>query len=472
MKLDINQDKDQQPDVTGNISKNKPAAPSGNSKNKKLTLIVIVLLLIIGTAVFVALRVLKNDNNSSSQSQTQSSKGPYSILMNVRINDTKFGLQTMNPVDGSFTAYDEEISLPQSIIAKSDGELRFVYQTTTENPEKYVHTVYYRDQGGSEKTFYTIESNKKERNGMRVFRWTADNSGSKIAIYQNTFDGGDGSVEELFLVDENGGKELLLTRKNTDQPWFPGYDHGVLTPGAFSTDNNVLYFEDHSCIECDGPPRANIFALDTKTKKLTKELANPDTNTAYGYWSKASIDKFFVTTDTSSALGPTLSYEQAAKEVMSLYLFNTKTTELKPIFKSQGAGQRFVKDVGVSDDEKTAYIVIKSLEKFDGPVTYPPEGGGSVYKYAIKDILAIDLESGVSSKLLLPEVETTTDVTFIRQYQGDLIYGLITMQQPFEEYSYTAPETLYILEKDQTTVRKLKTFKGGEFSIVDFIENK
>ena len=454
----------------------QPQVPPQKKSKKKLVLGVMLVALVLSlVAVLLYFRTQKASAPAQTSQQTlttqKKSEGPYSILLLQ--GDSQETMVALNPDSGQAVTYMDTKGVYYPKLSSDKSNISYSREVSTDKETKRYYM--YRNKDGQQKTLYTSTAPKSGVGSINPWDVVSD-SGKTWAIYNSILKDGDKATNELFIVGEDGKKQLLLTREDTEPQWYAGIKSGLLVPSAISEDEKKVYLSHHACIQCDGGGWPDIYSVDVVSKKVAKELTNPDPTMEAGSWTYLGHDRFLVNTNSvgSGGLGMQPSYEVAAKEKHNWYVYDANTKKLTAISKSQNGTAQSLTLLGQSDDKQTAYFSTHSIKKSTKPAsTNKPEDGGSASEEINDGVKSISLVTGQISPVALPAVASGKEVSQLHEYQGDMVYVVGTLYQPFFDTTPSkSPDTLYILKRGQKEASKLNAkVPASSMYFVGFIKN-
>ncbi|HEV7454535.1 MAG TPA: hypothetical protein VGO07_04725 [Candidatus Saccharimonadales bacterium] len=423
--------------------------PDHSSRNRALAIVIIIILLAAGGAVWWFMFRDKPakpaaSTNNTTHMATAAKHNIYVAFSNRPDSATDIQLldtdtqqaTTVSSVKDGYLAY---VELP-------NGTIRTLTNTSTNDADGTNHNnIVLQDGKSAPKTIFSEVTSNKANTVSKTFWPSAMNAdGSKVYFYERD---NLASTQRVAVVDEKGAVTDLITYKPADGKTGLGQFKGAVTPGYVTKDEKTIYFNVHSCLNCDGPSYADVVAYDVTAKTFQQPFTDPayETSKAEGYWTKLSDNLFVVRSNTSSANFDTQSYETtAAKSKTTLYLFDTRTNKATQVFTTDAthfAGT----PLNLSADGKTFYYYTDKIVKEDTITAVDKNNPqGHTFHFATDEIRAYDIATAKASPIDLgldpvkvqPTFMTSNGTSYLFATAGrTTVFNSTASKEPFVIYS-------------------------------------
>jgi cytoskeletal protein RodZ len=432
-------------DEMGMPASQMPFTPD-HSKRNRIILIAAIIVLLVG-AFLLWWFVLRSkpaqqhgsaSTNTSSQqaSKTSNLAGPGTIYVSLDKQSVGSDVVRFNLAGESDKTVVSTKNYIESSVELPDGTLRTMTTNTVPDGDTTTESITIQDAGKAAKQIYMITTSQPDQNiskvlwpgtlnadGTRVYFYEADNTAQTARIAYVNVD--TGAVTDVITYKAADGKSGLNQFK------------GPLTPGAISRDGNVIYFHEHACLNCDGPPYADIIAYNVATKSFFTPFADP--NGLQGEWTKLSDSYFAITTSSlGTSLAP-LAYEKMSSSKQHMYLFDVQAGKAITVFDTGGTNFS-ANALGMSSDNKTFYY---SIDKIVRDAALTDDNSGHTFHYETNEIRAYDVANTKSATLTLPIDSVRLTPSFLTSNGTYYIYGAGARPNLFGSQKTTLPYEIY-----------------------------
>jgi hypothetical protein len=431
-----------------------------HSKRNRLIAVAIVVLLLAGAAIWWFVlrdKPAKPAAQNTSQQPTATNKNVAKHNIYVasanRADDTT-DIQVLDTNTGQASTVSSRKSYLASV-ELPNGTLRTLDNVATNDDDGTNHSsIVLQDGNNKAKTIFSeVTSNKANTVSKTLWPSVMNADGTKVYFYESD---NMANTARVATIDEKGVITDLITYKSTDGKTGLGQFKGTITPGYVSKDEKTIYFNVHSCLNCDGPSYADVVGYDVTTKTWQQYFTDPAfaTDKAEGYWAKLSDDLFVVRSDAINSNFILPSYETAVTKAKSaLYLFDTRTNKATQVFASDATHPAGI-PLNLSADGKTFYYYTDKMVKDDALSDPDNAKEGHTFHYATDEIRSYDIAGAKTASLNFGLDATKVQPTFLTSNGTSYLFGTSGRSSLTSEVS---SEPLIVYSAPLATPGKKKT---------------